>query len=245
MTTCRNRCNLLLLISFLGLLLSSLECTTAILYTPSDDASWAIHTTTLSTLLGTEKQAFYDHFIEGCQQAVQNELEEGLIDETEAHCTVLDEDRLRRNRDQPKSMFNYTKLGYEKRKTPEKLFQMILEFYNANKHLARQEWETANSYQNNWDSPSTIVNVDDETLEGGGEDLKDRLWEEARLVVQEWVGQELEPVSLYGVRQYHRGSVLSPHVDRLPLVSSAISKYYHSLILILLQKQLDLTSQLS
>jgi prolyl 4-hydroxylase len=28
--------------------------------------------------------------------------------------------------------------------------------------------------------------------------------------------------SLYGIRIYTRGSILSPHVDRLPLVSSAI-----------------------
>ena len=28
--------------------------------------------------------------------------------------------------------------------------------------------------------------------------------------------------SLYGVRVYYEGSVLAPHVDRLPLVSSAI-----------------------
>merc|ERR1719203_895398 len=33
---------------------------------------------------------------------------------------------------------------------------------------------------------------------------------------------ELRLTSLYGIRLYTEGSVLSPHVDRLPLVSSAI-----------------------
>lgn len=38
----------------------------------------------------------------------------------------------------------------------------------------------------------------------------------------EWTGQELTECSLYGVRIYPEGSVLATHVDRLPLVSSAI-----------------------
>jgi prolyl 4-hydroxylase len=39
---------------------------------------------------------------------------------------------------------------------------------------------------------------------------------------QEWTGQELTQCSLYGIRIYTEGSVLATHVDRLPLVSSAI-----------------------
>ena len=35
----------------------------------------------------------------------------------------------------------------------------------------------------------------------------------------------LSPVSLYGVRLYHNGSILAPHVDRMPLVTSCISKF--------------------
>lgn len=33
---------------------------------------------------------------------------------------------------------------------------------------------------------------------------------------------ELTPVSLYGIRVYKEGAVLAPHVDRMPLISSAI-----------------------
>ena len=33
---------------------------------------------------------------------------------------------------------------------------------------------------------------------------------------------ELTPVSQYGIRVYTEGAILSPHVDRLPLVSSCI-----------------------
>jgi prolyl 4-hydroxylase len=38
----------------------------------------------------------------------------------------------------------------------------------------------------------------------------------------EWTGQQLAECSLYGIRIYKEGAVLATHVDRLPLVSSAI-----------------------
>lgn len=43
-----------------------------------------------------------------------------------------------------------------------------------------------------------------------------------RQVIEEWTGQEQVPCSLYGIRVYTEGSILAPHVDRLPLVGSAI-----------------------
>ncbi|CAN0013427.1 unnamed protein product, partial [Sphacelaria rigidula] len=33
--------------------------------------------------------------------------------------------------------------------------------------------------------------------------------------MEEWSGLKLKPTSCYGVRTYHRGSVLANHVDRL------------------------------
>jgi hypothetical protein len=39
---------------------------------------------------------------------------------------------------------------------------------------------------------------------------------------KEWTGEELTPCSLYGVRVYKENSILATHVDRLPLVASAI-----------------------
>ena len=40
--------------------------------------------------------------------------------------------------------------------------------------------------------------------------------------LEQWTGKELKRTSVYGIRVYQRGSILAPHVDRLPLVSSAI-----------------------
>jgi prolyl 4-hydroxylase len=79
-----------------------------------------------------------------------------------------------------------------------------------------------NTYTNNWDSPTKMISVEDSGLRGGGSALKLQIWNAARDTIQEWTGEELTQCSLYGVRVYYEGAVLAPHVDRLPLVSSAI-----------------------
>jgi prolyl 4-hydroxylase len=67
-----------------------------------------------------------------------------------------------------------------------------------------------------------MVSVEDTTLRGGGRALKKAVWDSARETIEEWTGEELTECSLYGIRIYGEGSVLATHVDRLPLVSSAI-----------------------
>jgi prolyl 4-hydroxylase len=67
-----------------------------------------------------------------------------------------------------------------------------------------------------------MVSVEDQGLRGGGGALKTKLWEEARSTIEEWTGMELVPTSMYGIRVYTEGAILSPHVDRMPLISSAI-----------------------
>ena len=67
-----------------------------------------------------------------------------------------------------------------------------------------------------------MVSVEDNSLEGGGTALKQHIWNAARDTISEWTGQQLAECSLYGIRVYKEGAVLATHVDRLPLVSSAI-----------------------
>jgi prolyl 4-hydroxylase len=67
-----------------------------------------------------------------------------------------------------------------------------------------------------------MVSVEDSSLRGGGNVLKQAIWGAARDTISEWTGQELTECSLYGIRIYKEGAVLATHVDRLPLVSSAI-----------------------
>jgi hypothetical protein len=64
--------------------------------------------------------------------------------------------------------------------------------------------------------------VEDTTLRGAGLVLKQKLWDAAQNTLEEWTGEKLTPCSLYGVRIYQEGAVLATHVDRVPLVTSAI-----------------------
>jgi hypothetical protein len=67
---------------------------------------------------------------------------------------------------------------------------------------------------NNWESPTYLVDVDDEDNEGAGYLLKEKVWNAVQVVVEEWTGQLQTGTSIYGVRTYTSGAILSPHVDR-------------------------------
>ena len=100
---------------------------------------------------------------------------------------------------------------------------MVKSFWDANKGKASVEkWGVGNTYTNNWSIPTKMVSVENSGLRGGGYGLKQKIWDAARDTISEWTGQELTECSLYGIRIYYEGSVLASHVDRLPLVSSAI-----------------------
>jgi prolyl 4-hydroxylase len=85
-----------------------------------------------------------------------------------------------------------------------------------------ERWPKGNVYTNNWLAPTYMVSIEDRTLEGAGYDLKDAIWDAAKETIEEWTQMEQRPTSMYGIRVYTTGAILSPHVDRLPLVSSAI-----------------------
>lgn len=106
----------------------------------------------------------------------------------------------------------------------------------------------ADTHVNHWSSPTYMVHIDNPYFEGGGMELKNYIWHVARLKLEKWINTgggsnfaaatakgnaktdakeegvkwTLSPTSLYGVRVYKEGSILAPHVDRLPLVTSAI-----------------------
>jgi prolyl 4-hydroxylase len=75
---------------------------------------------------------------------------------------------------------------------------------------------------NHWESPTFLISVDDKGLRGSGPELKEHIWAAASATLEEWTSQELQPVSMYGIRVYGEGAVMMPHVDRLPLVASAM-----------------------
>mmetsp|Transcript_14180 Transcript_14180/g.20251 ORF Transcript_14180/g.20251 Transcript_14180/m.20251 type:complete len:520 (+) Transcript_14180:159-1718(+) len=162
------------------------------------------------------KRKLYEDYMQGCR----DKFDKGKRNRS---CDSYEEDRVQMSLRQPQSMQNYTELGFKKIKAPETVFRLVKEFWDTNKHkIETENWGRANSYANHWSSPTGFLSVEDSKLRGGGNKLKDRIWNAAKDTLEEWTGQELTPCSLYGIRIYHEGAILATHVDRLPLVSSAI-----------------------
>ena len=161
-----------------------------------------------------DMQAKYLKYMNGCVDYYKKKGE---------RCWWNERDRIEMSLRQPQSMRNYTELGFTKIRAPDHVFQLIKDFWEANKHQERPErWPVANVYVNHWEQPTSMVSVEDSSLDGGGYVLKQHIWNAARDTISEWTGQQLAECSLYGIRVYKEGAILSPHVDRLPLVSSAI-----------------------
>lgn len=180
------------------------------------DCSFPIHSKDwkCGDLLGARKQ-FYEDFMQGCRDHYEGSRAN--------RCDTTEDDRIAMILRQPQSMVNYTSTGFKKIKAPKKLFDLLSAHWETNRHLKKQEvWPVGSIYTNHWESPTYMVGVEDSNLRGGGSKLKDDLWEAVRETIEEWTGMEQKPTSMYGIREYTANAVLSPHVDRLPLVSSCI-----------------------
>jgi len=165
-----------------------------------------------------DRQAFYETFLESCEKYYKEKKGQGL-------CSSTEENRIYQSLKQPSSMQNYTDIGFKKIRTPDRVWKIIQSFWEMNKakmYTTQEVWGKGNTYTNNWESPTYMVSVENTQLRGGGENIKAEIWSAARDTISEWTNQELTECSLYGIRIYTNGSVLAPHVDRLPLVSSAI-----------------------
>lgn len=162
-------------------------------------------------IMGNKQREYINH-MKGCWEFYE-----------ESSCKQTEKDRVHMNLRQPQSMQNYTDIGVKKIRAPAYLMDMLTEFYEKNKHLAEAEkWPRGNTYTNHWASPTYMLNVEQSAIPGGGPKLKAKIYEAAKGILEEWSGETLTPVSLYGIRTYKEGSILAPHVDRLPLVTSAI-----------------------
>lgn len=122
------------------------------------------------------------------------------------------------------SVVNYTKIGYAKIPVPKELWNFLHNFYMKNQ--GQDIWEypeyKITPYHNSWDARTRLLSIKNESLVGGGSALVDQIWRLARPILQEWTNQHLVPVSIYGIRIYQNQSILTPHVDRMPLIISAI-----------------------
>jgi hypothetical protein len=179
------------------------------------DCSFPIHSKELKCgdLLG-DRQSFYEQFMEGCRQHYGSKAN---------RCDVTENDRITMSIRQPQSMVNYTDTGFMKIKAPTEVMSLLTQHWETNKaNMKEEKWASGNVYVNHWETPSYLVSVEDQSLRGGGYNLKTKIWDAAKSTIEQWTGMELKPTSMYGIRMYTEGAVLSPHVDRLPLVSSCI-----------------------
>ena len=121
------------------------------------------------------------------------------------------------------SMQNYTSVGFLKTRAPAKVIDLASKFWEQNSFNQDVEnWPVGNTYINSWVSPTYMIKIEDGRLRGGGYNLRQKIWDGAREAIEDWTNEDLQPTSMYGIRVYREGAVLLPHVDRLPLVASAM-----------------------
>ena len=109
-----------------------------------------------------------------------------------------EQDRIQGNLEQPAIVVNYTSTGYLKVTAPKEVGDMLSQFWERNKHLQEEEGQTG--IINQLDIPTTMVSLDDESLRGSGERIKQAIWDATRPIVSEWTGQKLVGSSIYGIR---------------------------------------------
>jgi prolyl 4-hydroxylase len=187
----------------------------ATFYTAFDDTSWAVNEREVSSAryLGSSRQRdLYGEFLSGCARA-----------SSALQCRHQENWRMQQNMYQPRSVVNYTQAGFLKVRAPEELYQLLLKFWETNRHETVEEWPgRVSTYHNSWTAPTRIVRIENDTLPGGGYGFASRISKAVRPMLEEWTGMRLASASAYGIRVYRNGSILAPHVDPLPLVTSAI-----------------------
>ncbi|CAB9523204.1 Ankyrin Repeat [Seminavis robusta] len=191
-------------------------------YVPGVDYSWPMHRHSNAHPSEVERHRRvrrYNHFMQGCERFYGGD---------DQKCRESDEERISMIRRQPPLMKNYTAAGYAKLKAPISAFTTLKEFYetHSKQRLLRENWPPGNIYTNHWASATKVLPL--EGLPGTTEQpsltesQRHTILTQVQSVLEAWCKLPLVPTSLYGIRVYHRGAVLAPHVDRLPLVISAI-----------------------
>ena len=120
---------------------------------------------------------------------------------------------------------NYTALGFHKVRAPPGLRGLLAKFWRRHSPALAaapdETWDAGNTHTNHWASPTKMLPLDSAHRKA--------VWDAARAALEAWIAAEgggaapeLSPSSLYGVRVHRAGAVLAPHVDRTPLVLSAL-----------------------
>jgi len=101
----------------------------------------------------------------------------------------------------------FTQLGFDKGHLPNDLWGSISTFYyNNRENYVLEEWDESELYVNWWESNVYVIGMPSE--------LRTYWHSRLKLLVEEWVGVELELTDIYGMRRYENGARLLTHVDR-------------------------------
>lgn len=124
---------------------------------------------------------------------------------------------------QPETQINHTERGFDHLRAPSETMDALWSFWREHQASMQEEaWPTGNTYTNHWgENPTFMLSLENGAFREGRA-VKQKIWNSVKPLLEEWTGQRLRPSSLYGIRVYKEGAVLAPHVDRLPLVTSAI-----------------------
>jgi len=183
----------------------------------------------------------YENYMNGCYQQGYTNYEkraDGLYerkDEKDAGkkeiskehftaCNHAEQNRLEMNLNQPKEMQNYTHAGYAKVHTPPKVADLLKKFWDKNeRHLWPEFWDDGNTHVNHWEVPTALLDIGRQDLPHSFTTQEyNTIIRSIQDTLESWTNQRLVLTSVYGIRVYGEGAILAPHVDRLPLVSSAI-----------------------
>ncbi len=100
-----------------------------------------------------------------------------------------------------------TRSGFLKARMPEHLFDSLRSFYVSQRHANSIEILPDYINTKNSKTPSVLIELTDE--------LRSLVHQSLKPILEAWVGDELEPTFVFGIREYQRGSVLKVHRDRL------------------------------
>ncbi|VEU37034.1 unnamed protein product [Pseudo-nitzschia multistriata] len=171
-----------------------------------------------------EQGSNFEKRADGLYQKKENPDEKGDNADYVRVCNNAENDRLQMNLNQPREMQNYTHAGYAKVHTPRKAMELLQSFFEKNERYVWPEfWNEGNTYVNHWEVPTGLLDIGRESLPHPfAREERETIIRSIQDVLESWTGQRLVLTSAYGIRVYQEGAILAPHVDRLPLVSSAI-----------------------
>ena len=102
----------------------------------------------------------------------------------------------------------FTDLGFDHREMPQEICSYLTQFYEENKHRARQEsFPIDNPLINAHEVPMHMIHIPG--------DKKRWIASIIQPALEEWTGQKLKFSILYGLREYSKGAVLMGHCDEL------------------------------